>query len=56
MGHGEGMNNIALLLVCRLHKISWNIRCEQALNSTPNTRDILSEYQRNLKRHITLEN
>ena len=58
MGHGEGMNNIALLLVCRLHKIIWNIRCELALNYTSNkpTCNILTEYKINFKRHVTLEN
>ena len=50
------MNNIALLLVCRLHKIIWNILCELALHETSNRRDILSECKRNLKRHITFEN
>ena len=56
MGNGEGMEDIALILVCRLHKIIWNIRCELALNKTSNRRYILPEYKRNLKRHITFEN
>ena len=46
---------MVLLLIGKLHRIIWNIRCEVAKKGCSEHADILKVYKSNLKKFILME-